>query len=131
MTTKYNSLGIGIFKYNQALAFICSLLIIAINFMLGSSLFFWTFLIGMLLIINLIWYLFSDIKWNSEFFVIEKFLRKNEIPSSRFVKIDRIFFNVFVIRFTTSKFYYAGDFKSLFESPIDITNTIKANLNKG
>jgi hypothetical protein len=124
----YSSLGLNIFKYNQAGLSVFSLLILGINYMLGSSLFFWFLLFGMLIVINLIWYSFSDIKWNKEDFIIEKFLKKKIIASSEFIKVDKLFFNVFVIKFTGSKFYYVGDYRSIFENPSDITNKIIADI---
>lgn len=126
--TKYNSLGLGMFKYNQAGLFVFSLLILWVNYMLRSSLFFWILLIIILIIINLIWYSFSDVKWNKDHFVIEKFLKKKVIVSNEFIKVDRLFFNVFVIKFINGKFYYIGDFKSIFENSSDITNTIKVYI---
>lgn len=128
MKNNYNSLGLGMFKYNQAGLAFFSLLILGINYILGSSLFFWFFLFGMLIIINLIWYLFSDIKWNKENFVIEKLFKKKIIASTEFIKVERLFFNVFVIKFIGRKFYYVGDYRSIFENPADITNKIIVNI---
>nr|WP_068890403.1 hypothetical protein [Pedobacter panaciterrae] len=125
--TNYSSLGLNIFKYNQAGLLVFSLLIILVNYVHGSSLFFWLFLLGMLVIINLIWNLFSDVKWNKEYFVIEKFLRKRTVAANEFISVERLFSNVFVIRFTGSKFYYLGGFKSIFENASDITNKIIAD----
>lgn len=126
--TNYNSLGLNIFKYNQAGLLVFSLLIIGVNYMLGSSPLFWFILFGILLVINFIWYSFSDVKWNKDNFVIEKFLKKKVIASDEFVKVDRLFFNVFVIKFTGDKFYYVGDYKSVFENISDITNRILTNI---
>jgi hypothetical protein len=122
--TQFNSLGLNVFKYNQAGLFVFSLLLIGFNYLLGSSLYFWFVLVGMLIILNLIWYSFSDIKWNNESFVIEKFLKKKVIASNEFIKVDRLFISVFVITFTSNKFYYVGDYKSIFENSSDITNRI-------
>lgn len=76
----------------------------------------------------MIWYSFSDVKWNKENFVIEKFLRKRIIASNEFIKVERLVFNVLIITFTGSKFYYVGDYRSIFESPSDITNKIIADI---
>lgn len=128
MMTNYNSLGLNIVKYNQAGLFVFSLFIIGVNYMLGSSLLFWLVLFGMLLVVNFIWYSFSDIKWNKENFVIEKFFKKNVIASDEFIKVERLFFNFFVIKFTGAKFYYVDNYKSVFENSSDITKKIKANI---
>lgn len=126
--TSYSSLGLNIFRYNQAGLLVFSLLIIGVNHLLGSTLFFLFLLFGMIVIINLIWNLFSDIKWNKEIFVIEKFLRKKVIASNEFIKVERLFFNVFMITFTDSKFYYIGNFRSISENASDITNKIIADI---
>jgi hypothetical protein len=126
----YKSLGLNTFKYNQAALLVFSLLIIGINYILGSSLFFWFILILMLLFINLIWYSFSDVRWNKEEFVIEKFLKKKKIASNEFVRVDRLVFNVFVIQFTCAKYYFMGDFKSVFENSSQITNKIIADISE-
>ena len=118
------------YKYNQILLLVFSIFVIIINLIIGSSITFWFFLIGMLLIINLIWYCFNDIKWNTDHFIVEKFLSRREISSDNFIGVERLFLNVFVIRFNGSKFYYTGGIQSFFENADDITNSIKAQLLK-
>jgi hypothetical protein len=124
--TPYNSLGLNIFKYNQAGLFGFSLLIIGLNYLLGSPLYFWFILFGMLIILNLLWYFFSVIEWNSESFLIKKFLKKKVIALCEFIKVERLFLNVFVIIFTGNKFYYVGGYESIFENSSAITSQIIA-----
>ena len=130
METNHHPLGSNTFKHNQAGLVAFSLLIIGGNSIFGSSALFWFTLSGTLLAINFIWYSFSDVKWNQESFIIEKFLKKRVIASSEFIKVDRLFFSVFVIEFTTAKFYYVGDYNSVFENASDITNRIITSINK-
>lgn len=125
-----NVLGLNIFKYNQAGLFVFSLAITGLNYMHGSSMLFWVVWFVMLLIINFIWYCFSDVRWNEENFVIEKFLKKRIIATSEFIKVERLFFNVFVIKFRDANFYYIGDHKSVFENSSDITNRIITSIKK-
>jgi hypothetical protein len=123
----YRTLGLKISKYNQIALFIFSILIIGLNLIIGSEIIFWIFMIMMLLIINLIWYSFSDVKWSKEKFIVEKFLMKKEIPFNEFLSVDRLILGIFVIKFTNNKFYYIGGIKSFFTNTTAITNEIKNN----
>lgn len=124
----YNTLGLSINKYNQFFLLVFSFLLIGVNYIIGSSFYFWTFLIVMILIINVIWYLFSDIKWNKEEFIIEKFLMRKKIPSKEFVKVQKLLFNIFIITFTGKKYYYFGNFMLFSENDFDTTAKIKSIL---
>lgn len=82
----------------------------------------------MLLMINIIWYSFSDIKWNDKEFIIEKFLMKRKIPVNEFLSVDRLVLGFFVIKFKNNKFYYIGGLKSIFKDTATITNEIRNNV---
>ncbi len=82
----------------------------------------------MIIFINFIWYSFSDIEWNEDVFVIEKFMMKKQIPSTKFLKVERLFFNFFVIKFTDSKYYYLGKLNTIFKKDSDITSSIKLKI---
>ncbi|MEB0248595.1 MULTISPECIES: hypothetical protein [unclassified Mucilaginibacter] len=84
----------------------------------------------MISLINLIYYAFSDIKYNSDAFIIEKLFFKKEISSKIFIGVEKRLFNIFCIKFKGSKFYYWGDPKSFFEETSDINDRIKERLAK-
>jgi uncharacterized membrane protein YdbT with pleckstrin-like domain len=124
-------LGSGIAKYLQITLLIFSLFLISILYLVGADLYFWMFFIAGLFIVNLIYYSFSDVKFNNERFVIEKMFFKKEIPSIDFIKVDRLplSFGVFSIKFADNRYYYSSDFKSIFKNSSEITNEIKNQLN--
>ncbi len=77
---------------------------------------------------NLIYYAFSDIKYNSEAFIIEKLFSKKQVSAKNFISVEKRLFNISIIKFTDGVFYYFGDFKALFEDISNINERIKARL---
>ncbi len=127
---EYISLGLRNNRYNQIFLFVFSFLIIGANYIIGSSPAFWLLLLVMIGIINLIYYVFSDIKYNSNTFIIEKLFFKKTIPSTNFVAVKKHLFNIYILKFTDGRFYYFGDLKSFFDNTSDINERIKAGLAK-
>ncbi|RYZ98028.1 MAG: hypothetical protein EOP47_20305 [Sphingobacteriaceae bacterium] len=124
---KYSTLGFAFVKHNQLIGLIFSTLLIIAACFIGAPIYFWFVYISGIVAINRIWYCFCDIKWNKESFVIEKFLYKKEIPSEKFVSIERSVFWL-TINFTDCKFYFFDDLGSFFKNTEDITNSIKQTL---
>lgn len=114
MKNNFEKLGLSGFRYMQIVCFLGTLLMLLANYLIGASLGFWAIFAGGLFIVNWIWNLFSDVKWDKEGFIIEKFLRKKEIPSNEFVRIDRFFLNVYTLRFKNDKYLYLAGLDSIF-----------------
>jgi hypothetical protein len=128
--SNYTLLGFGIAKYAQVVLLIFSLFFLAILYSIGGSFTLWLFTVIPLVIINLIYYFVSDIKFNSEKFIIEKMFFKKEIASTEFIKVERLPFpfNVFSIKFESHRFFYLSDFRSFFKSSNDLTEAIRNQL---
>src|ERR1700712_2947526 len=122
---KYLSLSKGAFKYNQAFALFASLILIVVNLFFKSPLSYWLFFIVGLFVINFLWYLPSDVKWNNTGFVVEKFLIKKEIPLKDFINVKYLFMNIYLIHFINKKYYYLGDFQFLSDNSSEITRNIR------
>lgn len=127
---KYLPLGINVFEYNQIGLVIFSILVVVANFILGSSWLFLFLLLFVIIIVNLIWYAFTDISWNYESFKIKKFLFTRIISSNEFIKVDRVLLNFFVIVFNGSKYYYLGNYDSIFKNIVELNNEIRNKIEK-
>jgi hypothetical protein len=127
---KYTVLGFGVAKYIQVALLFLSLFFFAILCLIGGPLTLWLCTIIPLVIINLVYYTLSDIKFNSEKFIIEKMFFKKEIASTEFIKVKRLTFpfNVFSIKFENHRFFFFSDFRSIFKSSNDLTKAIKNQL---
>jgi hypothetical protein len=124
----YISLGLGTNKYNQIFLLVFSFFMSGANYFIGSSDAFWLVLLIMTIVINLLYYPFNDIKYNTEAFIIEKLFSKKEVSSKKFISVEKRLFNIFIIKFTEGKFYYLGDFKSLFEDTSSINERVKSAI---
>jgi len=112
----YKVLGMNFNKVNQALVVFFSILFLGFLYSQHIQEPELIILIICILLMDYIWYLFTDIKFNAAEFVIERFLYSKKIPTSDFVRIRRIFFNFYRIEFLKKKFIFLGDVGSIFDS---------------
>lgn len=126
---KFNTLGYFFTKWNQIIGIVFTVIFIIILSFIGAQVQFWVIYLSGLFIINGIWYSFSDIKYNGEEFVIEKFLFKKKIPANEFIRVEKVFLNICSITFVKNKFYYYGGHNMFFDDIKGINDEIKGNLN--
>ncbi|NCD68818.1 hypothetical protein [Mucilaginibacter agri] len=127
---KYNFIGLRIAKAYQILTLLFSILFLGITFLLGSSISVDLFFLLVAFLINAFYYLFIDIKYNSQEFVIEKFLWRRSLPSDQFIKVEKLFFNFYVIGFAKNKYFFREDIKSIFKDGEYKTNEILNRLGR-
>jgi len=121
---KYDFIGLRIAKAYQILALSFSFLFIALNLLLGVTIYIMLFFLLIAVLINGYFYLFANVKYNAQEFVIEKFLWKRILPADQFIKVEKLFFNFYAIRFVNHRYYFRGDIKSIFLRSEYMTNDI-------
>lgn len=121
----YNYIGLPIAKAYQMISVIFSVFVLIIAVLITNYLAMLLFFIAIAVLINGLWYIFSNIKFNSDFFYVEKFLWKKRLPSSEFIKVEKIILNFYYIKFIHGKYYFFGDLKSIFNSGDHLNDAIK------
>ncbi len=128
--SKYSYLGSGIVRYVQVTLITLSIFLGSIVFLFRGSLHSYLIFAFALIAVNLIVLCFSDIKWNTEQFVVEKLFAKKVIPSHTFVEVNRLMlFNVLIVKFNAKRYYCIGDIGTILKSGDELTNEIRKRLN--
>lgn len=130
MKNSYTELGRNIFKYIQIVSILFSLLLIVVLIITGSSFYFSVVFAISIVLLNLYWNIFKDIKWNTKCFVIDSLFRKKIEKAEDFLKIERIFFNISKIKFRNKEYYYVEELASIFTDSFYTKKTafIKASI---